>query len=662
MTQNKSSYVFCLALLLLVSPAARASDGDRCSPQIANNAAAAGVCRPVCAGFGMAFAGNWSNVPNHPPVASCIAANAGLAVCGCTYTTPAPSGVITPTVEYVDATPPPRLPIGLMATCLDGPDTLNSSGRCPVVDTGNGITFWALSYADNRNGMAIVGYDADGNVVSLLERTGALYVWDITVDATNQTITFFGQSNQTITLNWNDLFVPQIGSRTNANYVLWPTATSGTASWTNGAARYGTAAPFGAGANQLLDPYVEHAAGMQLCAAKQKPWFNFTTATVASPYSTVTCTQPPDPAQPTYNAAMVALLNAAVGDHSLMAALRAATTDERLIAVAASKGYTITEADIQQSRGTLPPTTRSVSARLVAAASSSSSCGNVDQSPCITCTQEQCVYWPFGFCCIEEACLCSGYGTTCASGLSVGANGTCQPACPTNQICKEFPVFYEYNDNGTAANGVCESWLSKPDCAKGIPNDALASYEVIFKSDGLAYYKSDNTLVNTWTGSQYKETLYVIDGRTSKIYLVNVDGRYIQVRGTANCIPASVAPGGSTANCTKPRLTTHAGILMGSVYGLPTPNQEPAASVQQRIAVIGAGTIQVTNGAIQWITNDSGHFRPTQDNLKNSIVVFKSAGFPNFPPLGDCTYDFRPVAGKTGVYRQDAITTTHCGL
>ena len=32
---------------------------------------------------GLRFAGNWSNVRTHPPVAQCIATRAGQAVCGC---------------------------------------------------------------------------------------------------------------------------------------------------------------------------------------------------------------------------------------------------------------------------------------------------------------------------------------------------------------------------------------------------------------------------------------------------------------------------------------------------------------------------------------------------------------------------------------------------
>lgn len=220
-----------------------------------------------------------------------------------------------------------------------------------------------------------------------------------------------------------------------ADYALSPTSASGQASWTNGATNYGKAATFGTGANQLLDPAIEHSAGKPLCAARNQPWFDFGGTSVASPYLKVTCTLPPVPGQPTYNANMNKLLDAAVNDHSLMAALDAASTDDQLIAVAA-----------------------------------------------------------------------------------------------------------------------------------------------------------------------------------------------------------------------------------GSIAGLPAPNPEPGPTVQQTIKVTGAGTIKVVAGDIQWITNDSGHFKPSQDNLKNSIQAVKAAGFPNFPPLGSCTYDFKPVPGKDGVYSQSATTNSHCEL
>lgn len=57
--------------------------GDVCSPLIFDNSYAASVCNPVCASVGLTFAGNWSNVPSHPPVAQCIQYGRGQSVCGC---------------------------------------------------------------------------------------------------------------------------------------------------------------------------------------------------------------------------------------------------------------------------------------------------------------------------------------------------------------------------------------------------------------------------------------------------------------------------------------------------------------------------------------------------------------------------------------------------
>lgn len=656
---GKRPALFTVFVAFASYPACSA-DGNRCSPQIANNAAAPYVCNPVCQEYGMVFAGNWSNVPSHPPVKACIDKGEGKAVCGCKSIAVPGAAYVSPTVQMVDANTPLRIPYGMKKTCMQGPDNLYASETCPIVNA-NGLDFWALSYVDNRVGMAIVGYDANGNVVSILEKTGSRYIWGITLDAARQTMAFQGQANAVITLAWDDLLAPQMVNPGNAaNYALWPTSTSGQAWWTDGLTNYGTAATFGAGTNQLLDPNIEHSAGKPLCLAKNQPWFDFGSTSAVSPYLKLTCTLPPAPGQPTYNANMNRLLDAAVNDHSLMAALDAASTDDQLIAVAAGKGYTVTKADIAQSKG-VPPPTGTPSKRSLAA-TSSSGCGAAGQPPCSHCTEEVCVYWPFNFCCIKEACECRQSSYSCNSGLSINRNGICTApeTCAANQICKAFVVFQEYNDNGTKANGVCESWLGTSFCEKGIPNDALSAYEVIFKNN-KAYYKSTDTPVDSWTGGN-KETLYVIDARDNKIYMVNVDGRYIQVRGSANCVGQTIPQNGSTAICSKPRLTTHAGILMGSIAGLPQPNPEPGPTDQKTIKVIGAGTIKVVGGDIQWITNDSGHFKPTQDNLKNSIQVFKAAGFPNFPPLGSCTYDFKPVPGKEGVYSQSNTTNSHCEL
>jgi hypothetical protein len=71
-----------------------------------------------------------------------------------------------------------------------------------------GRTYWAYSHADNRLGMTVIAYDAAGTAVKQWEKQGARYLWEIAVDATARTVTFRGQSNNTITMGWDELRVP----------------------------------------------------------------------------------------------------------------------------------------------------------------------------------------------------------------------------------------------------------------------------------------------------------------------------------------------------------------------------------------------------------------------------------------------------------------------
>lgn len=112
-----------------------------------------------------------------------------------------------PVIAKVPTSSPPAVPSGLKVTCTQGPGTGASATTCPVVQWG-GYTYWALSYVDNRVGMAIVAYDAAGKVVAKREKTGARYVYAITSDAAGRTVTFAGQSDAKITMKWSELFPP----------------------------------------------------------------------------------------------------------------------------------------------------------------------------------------------------------------------------------------------------------------------------------------------------------------------------------------------------------------------------------------------------------------------------------------------------------------------
>ena len=115
--------------------------------------------------------------------------------------------LMRPPVEgKVPAKAHPAIPSGLKLTCMKGPDTLDPCDTCPVIEW-HGYTYWAYSYIDNREAMNIVAYDVQGKVVKQWEKSGARYVYKITVDVKAQTVTFWGQSDRKIVMSWKDLIV-----------------------------------------------------------------------------------------------------------------------------------------------------------------------------------------------------------------------------------------------------------------------------------------------------------------------------------------------------------------------------------------------------------------------------------------------------------------------
>ncbi|MCP3097977.1 hypothetical protein LZ198_03700 [Myxococcus sp. K15C18031901] len=115
----------------------------------------------------------------------------------------------TPTVVQVPPTPAPVLPAGTKVTCTQGPATGAAAATCPVLRY-DGYSYWALSYVDNRVGMAIAAYDASGKLVAQWEKAGARYVYGITVDPANKRVTFAGQSDAKIAVAWDDLVPPPV--------------------------------------------------------------------------------------------------------------------------------------------------------------------------------------------------------------------------------------------------------------------------------------------------------------------------------------------------------------------------------------------------------------------------------------------------------------------
>lgn len=94
--------------------------------------------------------------------------------------------------------PPPSVPAGNSGQCYAGPNDF-ASAPCPVVQCG-GLRYWAFSYSDNRFSSLLAGFDANGTLVKSEEVQGARYLWNMTADASAQTVTLFGQGTQEATV------------------------------------------------------------------------------------------------------------------------------------------------------------------------------------------------------------------------------------------------------------------------------------------------------------------------------------------------------------------------------------------------------------------------------------------------------------------------------
>ncbi|MFB2738303.1 hypothetical protein [Umezakia ovalisporum] len=109
-----------------------------------------------------------------------------------------PSSLTAPIVVTVPPANAPTIPQG-----FHSPFTFTPSAA-PVIQW-NGYTYWAYSYTDNRMAMAILAYDAQGQIVRQWEKPGARYLTSITVDSAQKTIILTGQANQTTVLSWDEL-------------------------------------------------------------------------------------------------------------------------------------------------------------------------------------------------------------------------------------------------------------------------------------------------------------------------------------------------------------------------------------------------------------------------------------------------------------------------
>ena len=112
-----------------------------------------------------------------------------------------------PTVSAISTTAAPAIPSGNKIACMTGPNSPRqdgSSSTCPVISYG-GIQFWPFDHIDNRYAINVAGYDSNHHLVSQNVVSGTRYIWKVTVDSNNKTVTFYGQGSTQATLPWSQL-------------------------------------------------------------------------------------------------------------------------------------------------------------------------------------------------------------------------------------------------------------------------------------------------------------------------------------------------------------------------------------------------------------------------------------------------------------------------
>lgn len=118
------------------------------------------------------------------------------------------SSPITPNMLSVIAqtAPPGPIPDGLKLASFAGPDTFDPyPGGNPVLFIG-AFQLWPMSYDDNRVSFGMVMYDPQGQVVNQLEKPGARYICQITINGDAGTVTFTGQASQSVSLTFDEIF------------------------------------------------------------------------------------------------------------------------------------------------------------------------------------------------------------------------------------------------------------------------------------------------------------------------------------------------------------------------------------------------------------------------------------------------------------------------
>jgi hypothetical protein len=97
----------------------------------------------------------------------------------------------------------PAAPEGMKLACGNVNASPNSAAaeKCPVV-LNNGISYWPFGYLDKRNAVSLIGFTADGQMVSRQDMSGLNNIFKIEFDEDKQTLTVWSQGNGKSVLSW----------------------------------------------------------------------------------------------------------------------------------------------------------------------------------------------------------------------------------------------------------------------------------------------------------------------------------------------------------------------------------------------------------------------------------------------------------------------------
>ncbi|HET9621656.1 MAG TPA: hypothetical protein VFP84_09835 [Kofleriaceae bacterium] len=113
----------------------------------------------------------------------------------------------TPQVTTQPLPGPANVPTGTSVSCHRDANG-DSATTCAVLQY-QGLTWWPLSYRDNRTAVDLVGYASpNGPPVVQLAKAGTRYVYKITVDASARTVTLWGQGDRKVVVPWAELQPP----------------------------------------------------------------------------------------------------------------------------------------------------------------------------------------------------------------------------------------------------------------------------------------------------------------------------------------------------------------------------------------------------------------------------------------------------------------------